>query len=263
MTILEAIILGLLQGVTEFLPVSSSGHLLLLQRIFGIEEGLLTFSVVVHIATIIPVLFIYFDRIKPLLRNPFQKLTLLLILGTLPTVVAVLLFGDIIDTLFTGNFLAIGFIITGIILIITDKYKDGSKNVDEITGKDALLIGLTQAVAIMPGISRSGSTIFGAVVQGIDRKSAVNFSFLLSIPAIAGATVLEIRQLLIGQADINFFFTMPVIVGFFAAMISGYFAIKLMLKIVAASKLRYFAYYLIIVAVLIIIDQTFTNFVFG
>lgn len=262
MTIFEAIVLGILQGFTEFLPVSSSGHLLLLQRMFGLEEGLLTFSIMVHIATLIPVLFVYYSRIKSLVKNPFQKMTLLLILGTLPTVIAALIFGSLIDELFTGNYLALGFIVTGIILVITDRYKDGLKNTDKITGKDAFFVGLTQAVAIMPGISRSGSTIFGAVVRGVDRKSAVNFSFLLSIPAIAGATVLEIRQILVGYTDLDFIFTAPVIIGFFAAMISGYLAIKLMLKIVAASKLSYFAYYLIIVAILILVDQHFTNIVF-
>lgn len=262
MTILEAIILGVLQGFTEFLPVSSSGHLLLLQRVFGIEEGLLTFSIVVHIATLIPVLFVYYNRIKSLVANPFQKLTLLLILGTLPTVVAALLFSDLIDRLFTGNYLAFGFIITGAALIITDRYKAGSKTVEQMTKKDALFIGLAQAIAIMPGVSRSGSTLVGAIFRDMDRKSAINFSFLLSIPAIAGAAVLEIMQILSGYTELEFLFTAPVIIGFFAAMISGYFAIKLMLKIVAASKLSYFAYYLIAVALLILIDQNFTNFVF-
>lgn len=262
MTVLEAIILGVLQGFTEFLPVSSSGHLLLLQRVFGIEEGLLTFSIVVHIATLIPVLFIYYNRIRSLVTRPFQKMTLLLILGTLPTVVAVLLFDDLIDELFTGNFLAWGFILTGLLLIITDRYKKGAKSSDDISKIDAVFIGLTQALAIVPGVSRSGSTLFGAVVRDIDRKSALNFSFLLSIPAIAGGTVLEIRQILVGQTELGFIFTAPVIIGFLAAMISGYIAIKLMLKIVAASKLSYFAYYLISVALLILIDQYFTNFIF-
>ena len=262
MTIIEAVILGILQGFTEFLPVSSSGHLLLLQRIFGIEEGLLTFSIVVHIATIIPVLYVYYGRIKPLVKNPFQKMTLLLILGTLPTVIAALLFSDLIDELFTGDYLAYGFIVTGIILLISDKYNDDVKNTDEITRKDAFFIGLTQAVAIMPGISRSGSTLFGALFRGIDRQSALTFSFLLSIPAIAGATVLEINQLLSGYTEIEFLFTAPVVIGFFTAMICGYLAIKLMLKIVAASKLSWFAYYLIAVAVLILADRHITNLVF-
>jgi len=262
MSILEALILGILQGITEFLPVSSSGHLVLLQRMFGLEEGIFTFTIVVHVATLIPVLFVYYNRIKSLVKKPFQKLTLLLILGTVPTVIAVLIFGDFIDTLFTGNFLAFGFAVTGIAMILTDRAKQGSKNMDQITRKDALIIGLSQALAIMPGISRSGSTIAGAVACDIDRESAINFSFLLSIPAIAGGTVVEIRHVLVGQTAMESLFTLPMLIGFLAAMVSGYFAIKLMLKVVVASKLRYFAYYLIALAVLIFVDQMFTNIVF-
>ena len=262
MTIFEAIIIGIVQGITEFLPVSSSGHILLLQVLFGIEENLLSFSIMVHIATLIPVLFIYYSRIKSLVKNPFQKMTLLIILGTLPTVIAALLFSDFIDTLFTGTFLWIGFLITAVLLIISDHYKNGKKDMDQITKKDAFFIGLAQAMAIMPGVSRSGSTLFGGIVRGIDKKSALNFSFLLSIPAIVGGTTLEIMQVARGQTELGFFFTPPVLVGFFVAMISGYFAIKFMLKIVASSKLRYFAYYLIVVGVLIFVDQYITNFFF-
>jgi len=255
MTIFEAIILGVLQGFTEFLPISSSGHLLLVQRLFGLEEGLLTFSVVVHIATFIPVLVVYYDRVKSLVRNPLQKMTLLLFLGTLPTVIAALVFSDFIDELFTGNFLAWGFILTAVIMIITDKLKDGPKNTDEITWKDAVAVGLMQAVAIIPGVSRSGATIFGGVVRGVERKSALHYSFLLSIPAIAGATVLELRHVFAGHTDLDMIFTLPVAAGFLAAMVSGYLAIKLMLRIVAACRLRYFAYYLIVVSVLILLFE--------
>ena len=262
MTILEAIILGILQGLTEFLPVSSSGHLVLLQRIFGLEEGVFTFIIVVHVATLIPVLFVYYNRIKSLVKNPLQKLTFLLFLGTVPTVIAALLLGDFIDTLFSGNFLAFGFAVTGIALILTDYSKGGSKNLETMTRWDGLIVGLSQALAIMPGISRSGATIAGAVSRDLDRESAVNFSFLLSIPAIAGATVLEVMHMFRGQTDVAFVLTAPVVIGFFAAMISGYFSIKIMLRIVAASKLRYFAYYLILLAVLIVGDQIFFNLVF-
>jgi len=262
MTILEALILGLLQGITEFLPVSSSGHLVLLQRVFGIEEGVFTFTIVVHVATLIPVLVVYYNRIKSLVKKPLQKLTLLIILGTVPTVIAVLIFGDFIDTLFSGNFLALGFAITAIAMFLTDRRKEGSKDIEQITKKDALIIGVSQAVAIMPGISRSGSTIAGAVACDIKRDAAINFSFLLSIPAIVGATVLEIRHVVIGHTAFESLLTVPMLVGFLTAMISGYFAIKFMLKIVEKRKLKYFGYYLMVLAVLIFVDQTFTNFVF-
>ena len=262
MTILEAIILGILQGLTEFLPVSSSGHLVLLQQVFGIDEGAFTFIIVVHVGTLIPVLFVYYNRIKSLVKNPFQKLMFLLVLGTVPTVIAAILFADFLDALYSGSFLAIGFLITGAALIFTDYRKEGTKDIDVMTRKDALIVGLSQALAIIPGISRSGITIVGGVSRNLDRQSALHFSFLLSIPAIVGGTVFELRHILTGQTDIAFVLTAPVVVGFFAAMVSGYFAIKVMLKIVAASKLRYFAYYLILLAVLIVVDQIFFNIVF-
>jgi len=265
MTILEALILGLLQGITEFLPVSSSGHLVLLQRIFGVAYyEAFTFTIVVHIATLIPVLFVYYNRVKSIVTKPFQKLTLLLILGTVPTVIAVVLFGDFIDTLFAGQglFLAIGFTVTAIAMFLTDRSMEGTKDMDQITKKDALIIGVSQAFAIMPGISRSGSTIAGAVACKAKRDAAINFSFLLSIPAIAGGVALEIMHIISGRTTLDSLFTIPMLVGFLVAMISGYFAIKFMLKIVEKRKLKYFGIYLIVLAVLIFVDYMFTNIFF-
>ena len=253
MTILEAIILGIVQGIAEFLPISSSGHLLLLQQAFGLEENLFSFTIVVHVGTLIPVLIIYFNRIKSLIKNPFQKLTTLLIIGTLPTVVAALLFRNFINYLFTGGYLAIGFLITAIILLFIDNKDGGEKSIRNITYIDALVVGIIQAIAIAPGISRSGSTIFGAVSRNIDKKSAANFSFLLSIPAIVGATVLELYTIFTGEVSAQFLITTPVVVGFFAALVSGYLAIKIMLRLIVVSKLKYFSYYLIGLSILMII----------
>lgn len=263
MNIIQAIVLGILQGFAEFLPISSSGHLLLLQNIFGIEDNLLTFSIVVHIGTLIPVLVIYREEILALIKNPFQKTTYLLILGTIPTVIVALLFGDAIDNLFNyANYLALGFIITGILLMITDFTQNGLKKSKDISYKDALFVGFIQAVAVAPGISRSGSTIAGAVSRGIDRKAAAKFSFLLSIPAILGATLLEIRSIITEPTYTDPVYLLPMIVGFFTAMISGYFAIKIMLKIIVHAKLRYFSYYMFVLGILIFIDQFYTNIIF-
>ena len=262
MSIFEAVFLAVLQGITDFLPISTSGHLLLFQRIFGQEEGRFTYIIVLHVATLIPVIVVYFNRIKSLVKNPFQKLMLLLVLGTIPAVIAALLLGDVIDTLFTGNFLPYAFLATAVILIVTDKAKQGTKKGGEITKRDAICIGIAQAIAIIPGVSRSGSTIGAAVACDIDREEAANFSFMLSIPAAAGATVLEIRQIIIGATNLEFVFSLPVILGFFAAMLACYISIKIMLKMVVESKLRYFSYYLIVVASLILFDQLVTNFVF-
>jgi len=262
MTNLQGLILGLLQGLAEFLPISSSGHLLLMQRIFGIQEGLLTFNVVVHIGTLVPVLIIYYSRVKSLIKNPFQKLMFLLAVGTLPAVFVALFFGDFVDQLFTGNFLGIGFIITSIFLLITDYTPPGKKGMDKINFKDALFIGVIQAIAIMPGISRSGSTITGAVARDIDREAAANFSFMLAIPAIMGAAVLEISHIISGASQMGTIFSAPMFVGFAAAMVSGFFAIKIMLKLIVSSKLKYFAYYMFAVGVLILFDQHFTNLIY-
>ncbi|MCL1935695.1 MAG: undecaprenyl-diphosphate phosphatase [Defluviitaleaceae bacterium] len=261
MSIFEAIILGILQGIAEFIPISSSGHLILLQRVFGIEENLFSFTILVHIGTLIPVLIIYFYRIKSIIFNPFQKLTLLLVVGTLPIVFFTLLFDNIVDMLFSGNFLVIGFLVTAIILLLVDSFKDKKKTIDKITYLDALSVGLMQSVAIVPGISRSGSTIFGGVLRGISKKDAANFSFLLSIPAIVGATVLEIINIL-QDSNQSFGVTFPDIFGFFSAMITGYFAIKIMLKLIINAKMKYFSYYLIGLSLIMIFDKIFTNFVF-
>ena len=262
MTIFEAIILGVLQGITEFIPISSSGHLLLIQRLFGIEENMFSFTIVVHVGTLIPVLIIYFKRIKSLIRNPFQKLTTLLILGTLPTVFVAVLFGDFINTLFGGEFLAYGFLITAVLLFVIDKSKNNHKQIRNITYVDAVLIGCIQSVAITPGISRSGSTILGGITRGLDRKSAANFSFLLSIPAIIGATVFEILNIMTGDTQAQFLITAPVIFGFISSIIAGYLSIKIMLRLIVISKMKYFAYYLIILGIIIIFDQLFLNFMF-
>ncbi|MCL1996618.1 MAG: undecaprenyl-diphosphate phosphatase [Defluviitaleaceae bacterium] len=262
MSVFEALVLGVLQGIAEFIPISSSGHLLLLQQIFGIEENLFTFTIVVHVGTLIPVLVIYFNRVKSLIRNPFQKMTLLLILGILPTVVVTLLFRDFIDRLFTGEFLAIGFLVTAVLLFVIDRSQSGRKKVRDISYFDAVFVGIIQAVAIAPGVSRSGSTIFGGVVRGFDKKSAANFSFLLSIPAIIGATMLEIFSIATGETATEFLLSTPVIVGFFSSMIAGYLAIKAMLKLIVVSKLKYFAYYLIVLGLFMLADQLFFNIVF-
>ena len=263
MSILEALIIGIVQGITEFLPVSSSGHILLLQRLFGIEYNLFTFSIVVHVGSLIPIFVVYFSRLKSLLFRPFQKLTWLLVLAMIPIVVVTVLIGDWVDTLFSGDFLAVGFILTAVSMLLVDRALAGSKIEEDLTPKDALIVGAAQVMAIVPGVSRSGSTIFGGMLVGLDRQSAANFSFLLAIPAILGGTVLEIFEFLGNDDELtDFLLTTPVVVGFFASMIAGFFAIKLMLKLIVDAKMKYFAYYLFVVAGLIVFDQLVTNFVF-
>ena len=260
MTIVQGIILGIIQGLAEFLPISSSGHLVLFQKIFGIDKPNMTFDVLLHFATLIPVFIIFWKDIFNLIKNPFQRTTYLLVIGTLPAVVAALLLGDQIETLFLGGqFLAIGFFITAIVLTYADKIKGGSKKSNDITYLDALFIGMMQAVAIAPGISRSGSTIAGSLFRNLDRETAAKFSFLLSIPAILGAGVLEAKDIITGGTSLETLEFLPMFCGFIAAMLSGYLAIKVMLKIVKQSKLSYFAYYVAVLGILIAIDQFITG----
>lgn len=263
MTVLQAIILGIVQGIGEFLPISSSGHLLLLQRFFGIEDNLLTFSIVVHLGTLIPVLVIYFNRIKGLVFKPFQKLTYLLIIGTLPAIVVSLFFGDFLDRVFSGNYLAVGFLITALVLFVVDNKVAGRKKIEEVSYLDALIIGCVQAVAITPGISRSGSTIFGGITRGLNRKAAAEFSFLMSIPAIAGAAVLESIHIFRGSEEsFKMVLSLPFIAGFLVSMGVGYVSIRLMLKLVVNNKLKYFSIYLVLLSAIILADRFFMGGMF-
>ncbi len=256
MTVIQALILGIIQGLAEFLPISSSGHLVLLQRIFGIDEGTLTFDVILHIGTLIPVFIVFKDEIIGLIKKPFQRLTLLLIVGTLPAVIAALFFGDIIEKLFEGGlFLAVGFFITGVFLLYADRAGSTKKREEHMSVFDALIIGLMQALAICPAISRSGSTITGALLRNVERETAARFSFLLSIPAIAGALVLQIKKLVTGEVTASSIDIIPTVVGFAAAAVCGYFAIRFMLKLIKDCKLKYFSYYVFILCGLILLDN--------
>jgi len=242
-TLLEAIILGVIQGLAEFLPVSSSGHLMVFHHVLGIESNdNLTFIVVLNLGTLLPLLFIFRKDILELIKQPFQKTVYLLIIATVPIVVATILFGSFIEGLFQSTqFLAFGFLITGIILILTDKIANNSKTIKNMRYLDAVVIGLTQAVAVFPGLSRSGSTISAALARGITREEAAKFSFLMSIPAAFGALVFRILRIFTGHiliGDLNF---LNLLVGFFAAAVSGYLSINFMMNLVKKAKLKYFA----------------------
>lgn len=256
MSIFKAIILGFVQGLTEFLPVSSSGHLTLFQQIFGIEEPTLGFDVFLHVATLIPVIFVFWGDIWALLKKPFQKTTYLLIVGILPLVVIALFFKDFIDAFFqNGMFLGVNFLITGLILMLADSRKGGTKRVEDMSYTDALLVGTMQGFAVLPAISRSGSTICGSLFCGLTRSDAARFSFLLSIPAIVGSFVFELKDVILGDAVFFSLGFVPMMAGFFAAMLSGFFAIKVMLRVINNNKLSVFAYYVVAIGVLVILDQ--------
>ena len=248
MSWIEAFILGLLQGLTEFLPVSSSGHLELGSAIFGLEEENLTFSIIVHGATFLSVLVVFRNDIIHLIKNLFRftwnaetKFVLLLLLSAVPVGITGILFRSEIEGLFEGNILLVGFmlLITSLLLFLTHYAPNKQRDVNV---KSALLIGLAQTFAVLPGISRSGATISTALYLGIDREKATRFSFLMVLIPIFGATFLEILDLS-KATEPSAISTLSLVIGAVTAFIAGLFACSWMLKIVRRGKLAYFSLY--------------------
>lgn len=274
MTVIKAIILGLIQGLTEFLPVSSSGHLAIAGRLMNMDpeaDSLLSFNILLHVATLAAVFIVYRSDIFMMIKaffamlgdiftgkgpglktDPYRMLIVMLIVGTLPAVAAALFFGDIIADpalWLIGVFL----MVTALLLFLSDRMGGEDKNrpIESMTARDALAVGCFQALGIFPGISRSGSTIVGGLFTGLEKNAAVRFSFLLSIPAILGALVLDVKDLFSGTSVLP---SAPcVIAGMLVAGLSGYFAIRFMLSIVRRQKLSLFSIYCVIAGIFAII----------
>jgi len=248
MTWIEALILGLLQGLTEFLPVSSSGHLEIGSAIFGLQEENLTFSIIVHGATFLSVIVVFRNDILNLITgllkfewNDETKFILLLIISALPVGIVGVLFKSQIESLFEGNILLVGsmLLITSMLLLLTNFAPNKKK---DITLKSSIIIGLAQTIAILPGISRSGATISTALYLGIDREKATRFSFLMVLIPIFGASFLEILDLA-SATEPSAIATSSLLIGAVAAFFSGLLACSWMLKIVKKGKLAYFSAY--------------------
>lgn len=255
MSLLEAIVLGLIQGLSEFLPVSSSGHLLVAHQVFGITgEDNLTFIIVLNMGSLVPLLWVFRKDVWELARNPFQKMTILLIVATLPLIIVTVLFLDYIEQMFRlVQFLPVGFVITGVILLLSDKFSKGERKITELKISDAVLVGLSQAVAVFPGLTRSGSTITASLARGLDRESAAKFSFLMSIPTALGAIALRAGHIVSGRISLDDLNFINLGARFLTAAVSGYLAINVMLAIVRKAKLKYFALYYIFALVVLII----------
>ncbi|MCA1031246.1 undecaprenyl-diphosphate phosphatase [Bacillus timonensis] len=256
---LEAIILGIIQGLTEFLPISSTGHLYLGRNLFGLNEAGLFLDTMLHIGTFIALVIFYRDIILKVIKNPFSKLTLLLMIGTLPAVAAGLLFSDYFEEISTtGATIGWEFLITGGFLWFADSIKKGSKKLDQITLTDSFVIGSFQALAIFPAISRSGLTIVGALLRKIEKETAAYFSFLLSLPAIFGAILLQSSSLVSGEhSDISL---TSLLLATIASGIFGYIAVKFMINFVKTRSLKIFAVYVWVLGGSIIILQTLNIF---
>lgn len=263
MNVIQAFILGIVQGLTEFLPVSSSGHLVFFQKLLRVQGDVVSFDVAVHIATLLAVFSVFWKDIIAILKNPFGKFTRLLVVGTIPAVVFAVLFKDLIDSLFaSGATLGFEFILTGLVIWYADGRKSGRKNLEKTTYGDALVIGAAQAVAILPAVSRSGFTISGALFRGLNREFAAKYSFLLSIPAILGAAVLDFKDIMDAGGVLGIE-TIPLVVGMLAAAVSGYFAIRFMLRILQRGSMKVFSYYVFALALIVFADQLFFGYFFS
>ncbi len=259
MSILEAIILGIIQGLTEFLPVSSSGHLELAKVILGdnsVPEESMLMTVVLHGATALSTIVVFRKDIINLIKGLFKfknndefKFSLNIVLSMIPAGLVGILFNDEIEQFFGGKVLLVGsmLIVTAILLIFADR----AKNTDKKVGIwQAILIGISQAIAILPGISRSGATISTSVLLGIDREKAARFSFLMVVPLILGKMAKDVLDGAFETIDgsiLNYG------VGFIAAFVTGILACTWMIKLVKKSKLKYFAYYCLVVGVVAIV----------
>ncbi len=244
MTTIEAFILGMIQGLTEFLPVSSSGHLVIFQHLFGIQQ-VITFDVIVHLGTLVAVFIAFREDIVGILRRPFCKLTYLILLGTVPAGLAGYLLAPLVEKAFESLLVVgLGLIFTGVVLKYSEHMANQYRGLKQSEGssyKDALFIGCIQALAIVPGISRSGSTIAAGLLAGLEREFAARFSFLLSIPVILGAGVFELKDV-IGSGMPGSELT-TYIIGFVTSAVFGYLAIKVVLNLVKEGRLSIFAYY--------------------
>ena len=272
MTIIKALILGLIQGISEFLPISSSGHLSIAGRLMGFDpeaDSLLSFNILLHVATLAAVFIVYRNDIWEMIKAFFgmckdiftgkglrlkeflyRRLIVMLVVATIPATVAAFVLGDIIENPQLWQ-IGIFLIITAILLFLSEKLAGGNTDLEKMSSKRAFGVGCFQALGTLPGISRSGSTIVGGLFCGLNKSTAVRFSFLMSIPAILGALVLDIKDML--SMESQTLSLLPVAVGMITAAVSGYFAIKFLLKLVEKSKLSYFSIYCTIAGIVAII----------
>ncbi|MCL2591820.1 MAG: undecaprenyl-diphosphate phosphatase [Defluviitaleaceae bacterium] len=272
-----------MQGITEFLPISSSGHLIIVGRAVGVNYMPLGFELLTHLATLLAVIVVMRKTLFGLVRKPFQKMNLLIIVATLPTVVIFLIFRNVFESAFDGRWLAFCFLITAIVLFVSgmlgrkarggmpgmrslqmnkkqstlavgDAHRASRNDIKELSFLDATIIGIIQGTAGLPGISRSGVTIAGAKMLGQDQQTAANFSFLIAIPIIIGASIFQFVGVGL-SADAFGVSVAAAAAGFLAAFITGFIAISLMLKLFSRISLDAFAIYLVVLALFVVLND--------
>ena len=258
MTEIQALILGVIQGLTEFLPVSSSGHLLIFEKLFQVHtESMLTLNVLLHVGTLLAVVVVYWGRLWNMVKHPFKSELKWLVLATIPAVIAALAFD--FDDAFEGDYIGACYMLTTLLLMfgqaISKARRESHIMHRDVRWYDALTMGILQALAILPGISRSGSTIAAGVTTGLSRKRAADFSFMMSIPAILGSLVLELKNLVIdGVATVSIGLT-PTLIAMAAAAISGFIAIKFMLAVIRKISFNWFALYTFLLGAFLLINR--------
>ncbi len=261
MSTIEALVLGLLQGFTEYLPVSSSGHLAIGSYLFGIEgEENLAFTVAVHVATVLSTFVILWSEIAWIVKGVFKfemndemKYFFNILVSMIPVGVVGVFFKDTVEEIFGSGLLIVGIMLLVTAALLTFSYYAKPRQREKIGLLDAFVIGLAQAAAVMPGLSRSGSTIATGLLLGNKKEKLAQFSFLMVIPPILGEALLDVLKAVKGEEAFGGIDTMPLVVGFLAAFVSGCLACKWMINIVKKGKLVYFGVYCAIVGIITII----------
>ncbi len=268
--LISAIILGAVQGISEFLPISSSAHLVLVPHLLGVETSLV-FDTILHLGTLVAIFSVFWKDIVNILKGfilsildlteskevflkgirevPAKRFAWLLIVATIPTGIMGILFKDAIETIFRGTlFIGVFLIITGILLYMSERHKSGSITERDMTFKQAIALGVCQGLAVLPGISRSGATISAGLFAGLNREYAARYSFILSIPAVLGAGLIQIKDIV--TIDVSAF---VLVAGFLSSVIFGYLSIKLLLKMIEGWSLDIFAFYCWIIGIITIL----------
>lgn len=276
MNFFQAALLGLVQGLTEFLPVSSSGHLVLFQSLFGMKEPMVAFDVALHAATLLVVVIYFWTDVRDVwldfmgslkrfvskkeawpkgVQPPHQGLWVCILITLVPTGMIALFFKDFFESVFSNLlFVACAWMATGILLILSERFQKGQRDLSVIHYGDAFWIGLVQGIALMPGISRSGSTILIGMLLGLRKETAAKFSFLISIPAILGACILKLKE------GTRFFsdYPLPTLAGFVAAAVVGYFVIRWLMRLIQRDRFFLFGYYCIAVSLFAFVMVVFS-----
>lgn len=251
MEVWQAIVLGAVQGFAEFLPISSSGHLILLQNWFGIKENVIFYSVMLHLGTLIPVIIVLWKQILELFKKPFNKFGYL-VLATIPAGVVGIIFSKALDLdlLFANNawLLSITFLITAGEMLFSEMRCKKVQMINPINLKTSFIMGCGQAVGVLPGISRSGTTVTAGCIAKVDRSENASFTFLMSIPIILAAVLLESLEV-VSSGGIVGVDPIPLVVGILTSALCGYIAIKFMMSIIKKANYKWFSLYLVVLSI--------------